>query len=259
MASDEKQSFFDTAEYDEIKNLLGDEPAEKKAPGQAAPAAEEPAAAAPEKPARKRGEKAPQQKESSGYEAYTMLHDLVTILAVVTVLFVFFFRLVGVDGSSMYPTFVNHDYLILESNFLYHTVDRGDIVVLSVDAFADQGPIVKRVIATGGQTVNIDFDTGTVYVDGKALSEDYTFEPTYESYEEYGLSLDYPVTVPEGSVFVMGDNRNHSADSRYSPVGCVEESRILGKAIFILFPGQQTDELQQVTGGRNFGRIGVIS
>ena len=188
-----------------------------------------------------------------------MLHDLVTILAVVTIIFVFFVRLVGVSGSSMYPTFMNQDYLILESNFLYHTVERGDIVVISVPAYADEGPLVKRVIATGGQTVNIDFDAGIVYVDGKALDEPYIFEPTHLSYAEVGQAMDYPVTVPDGYVFVMGDNRNHSADSRYAPVGCVKESNILGKAIFVVFPGQKTDENGSVTGAREFSRIGAVS
>ena len=99
------------------------------------------------------------------YETFTMLHDLVSILAGITLVFVFFFRLVGVDGSSMYPTLVDHDYLVLESNFLYRSVRAGDIVVIDPPEEAGfSGPIVKRVIATGGQTVDIDFDAGVVYV-----------------------------------------------------------------------------------------------
>ena len=97
------------------------------------------------------------------YETFTMLHDLVYILAGITLVFVFFFRLVGVDGSSMYPTLVDHDYLVLESNFLYRSVHAGDIVVIDPPEEAGfSGPIVKRVIATGGQTVDIDFDAGVV-------------------------------------------------------------------------------------------------
>lgn len=192
-----------------------------------------------------------------GYEAFSMLQDLVYMLSIITILFVFFFRLVGVDGSSMYPTFVDRDYLVLESNVLYRDIEPGDIVVMNVPYFASEGPIVKRVIATGGQTVDIDFDTGEVYVDGSLLNEPYTFEPTYESYAAYGLSLDYPVTVPEGSIFVMGDNRNHSADSRFAPVGCVDESCVLGKVLLILFPGSQTDQYGTVTGSRQFSRIGA--
>jgi len=247
MELDKNSAKFDTADLSEIKSMLGDTPAEKPA----APESAAPQKAEPEKPKK--------EKLDPGYEAFTVLQEVVGILAVVTIVFVFFFRLVGVDGSSMVPTFYNRDYLILESNFLYHDVKQGDIVVLSVDAFADRGPIVKRVIATGGQTVDIDFNAGIVYVDGKALQEDYTFEPTYRSYIESGEGLDYPVTVPEGSVFVMGDNRNNSADSRYAPVGTVEQSRILGKVLFILFPGAQTDQYGSVTGGRDLSRIGAVS
>ena len=250
MNSEENKPVFDTQSLEEMKQLLQSEKAEPQQPKQSAPAAKK------EKPARETEE---EEKLSPACEAYGMLHDWVYVLAVLTVIFVFFFRLVGVDGSSMYPTLVDHDYLVLESNFLYQNVEAGDIVVMSVDCFKDDGPIVKRVIATGGQVVDIDFDTGSVYVDGVLQEETYIFEPTYRSYEELGLALEYPVTVPEGSVFVMGDNRNHSADSRYSPCGCVDEGRILGKVLLIIVPGRQTNEYGEIVGGREFGRIGTVS
>ena len=250
MNSEENKPVFDTQSLEEMKQLLQSEKAEPQQPKHSAPAAKK------EKPARETEE---EEKLSPACEAYGMLHDWVYVLAVLTVIFVFFFRLVGVDGSSMYPTLVDHDYLVLESNFLYQNVEAGDIVVMSVDCFKDDGPIVKRVIATGGQVVDIDFDTGSVYVDGVLQEETYIFEPTYRSYEELGLALEYPVTVPEGSVFVMGDNRNHSADSRYSPCGCVDESRILGKVLLIIVPGRQTNEYGEIVDGREFGRIGTVS
>ena len=140
------------------------------------------------------------QPEPKGYEAYLSLFDLVRMLAVITLMFVFFFRVNGVSGSSMYPTLVDKDYLVLESNFLYRNARQGDIVVLYTPPFSDNDELlVKRVIAVGGQTVDIDFNAGIVYVDGQALDERYTFEPTYLSYAEYGKALDYPVTVPEGA------------------------------------------------------------
>lgn len=201
-----------------------------------------------------------EKRREKQYETFTLLHDLVYILAAITLVFVFLFRLVGVEGSSMYPTLVDHDYLVLESNFLYRTVRQGDIVVIDPPQQAQLGgSIVKRVIATGGQTVDIDFDLGIVYVDGEALDERYTFEPTYRSYLEIGEGLDYPVTVPDGSVFVLGDNRNHSADSRYAPLGCVDESRILGRVLLRILPGRQTNEEGDVVGGRDFRRIGAVS
>ncbi len=176
--------------------------------------------------------KKPEEKNPPGYELYTWLHDLVFCLSFVTVFFVFFIRLVGVSGPSMTPTLLNGDNVALLSNFFYHEVEAGDIVVMRIPSFDDQ-PIVKRVIAKGGQTVDIDFEAGVVYVDGKALEEDYINDLTHLNYAD-GLS--YPVTVPEGCLFVMGDNRNESADSRYGPIGLADERYVLGKVLAIVWP-----------------------
>lgn len=190
-----------------------------------------------------------EKKGGAGFEIYTLLHDLVYILSFVTVLFVFVVRLVGVSGSSMYPTLHDRDYLVLLSNVFYSEPKVGDIVVMTVPAFQDE-PIVKRVIATGGQTVDIDFEAGQVYVDGHLLDEPYIYEPTYR---DYALGLDYPVTVPDGCLFVLGDNRNNSADSRYAPVGMVDKRYVLGKVLFLVFPGADPE-----TEKRDWGRIGAI-
>lgn len=202
----------------------------------------------------------PKKQQPKGYEAYLSLYDLVRMLSVITLVFVFFFRMVAVKGSSMYPTLVDKDYLILESNFLYREAKPGDIVVLNTPPFSERDElIVKRVIAVGGQTVDIDFDAGVVYVDGQALDEAYIFEPTWESFAGYGKALSYPLTVPDDCLFVMGDNRNHSEDSRYSDVGCVSKSSVLGRVLIVLFPGRQTNELGQITGGRDWSRFGAVS
>ena len=151
-------------------------------------------------------EKPEKQPLPKGYEAYLSLFDLVRMLAVITLVFVFFFRLNGVSGSSMYPTLVDKDYLVLESNFLYRDAKQGDIVVLYTPPFSENDELlVKRVIAVGGQTVDIDFDAGVVYVDGQALDEPYTFEPTYLSYAEYGKALEshangFHGAPPEGCI-----------------------------------------------------------
>lgn len=186
-------------------------------------------------------------------EVYDLLRCVVQILAVVTLVFVFAVRLVSVSGSSMYPTLYNGDLLILESNVLLGDVEAGDIVVMTVPYFEDD-PIVKRVIATEGQTVDIDFEQGIVYVDGKALDEPYINEPTYRSFAEIGMGLEYPVTVTEGHLFVMGDNRNASDDSRFAPVGLVDERDVLGKVLLIALPGGGEGEQQ-----RDFGRIGGVA
>ena len=131
---------------------------------------------------------------------------------------------------------------LLDDDYQY-----GDIVVLRKDTFMTE-PIVKRVIATEGQTVDIDFDAGTVYVDGQLLEETYIREPTH--LEE---GLEFPVTVPEGCVFVMGDNRNDSDDSRDPDLGPVDTREILGRAVALLFPG-----VTAASGVRDFGRIGPL-
>ena len=168
------------------------------------------------------------------------------MLAVV-ILFTFVIRLIGVDGHSMVPTLQDRDRLLVLNSMLYHDYRQGDIVVLRKETFLDE-PIVKRVIATEGQTVDIDFSTGDVRVDGEVLEEDYINERTY--LEE---GTEFPLTVPKGSIFVMGDNRNHSSDSRDSRLGTVDARYVIGKAVFLAFPGPDMD-----TKERDWSRIGLL-
>ena len=191
-----------------------------------------------------------EQKESQkkGREAYEWVQALVCSVLAVVVVFTFVIRLIGVDGRSMVPTLQNGDRLMVLNSMLYNDYKYGDIVVLRKEAFL-RDPIVKRVIATEGQEVDIDFYSGTVYVDGELLEEDYINEPTY--LEE---GTEFPLTVPEGSIFVMGDNRNHSSDSRDSRLGTVDTRYIIGKAVLLAFPGPDYD-----TGKRELNRIGIIS
>lgn len=174
-----------------------------------------------------------QKKKNPAEDIYAVLHDFVYILAAITLVFVFLIRLVGVSGPSMTPTLLDGEYVALLSNFVCGDYDRGDVVVATVPDFDESRPIVKRVIATEGQTVDIDFSSGEVRVDGALLEEPYINEPTLTDFDD---GLDYPVTVPEGCVFLMGDNRNHSADSRYAPIGCVDTDYILGKVILRILP-----------------------
>lgn len=196
------------------------------------------------------------KNQSGGWqrELYTLLHDLVYILLAVTLLFVLLIRLVTVSGPSMTPTLLDRDYVAVLSNVFYRDIEPGDIVVARVPTFDENEPIVKRVIATEGQTVEITFDAsgvGTVWVDGQALDEPYINEAMlYPNYE----MISFPVTVPEDCVFVLGDNRNHSADSRYPLIGVFHEEYILGKVLLVIFPGQE-DEYSS----RDFSRIGVVS
>ena len=126
----------------------------------------------------------------------------------------------------------------------------GDIVVASKDSYDDGAPIIKRVIATEGQTVNIDFDQGVVYVDGIELDEPYTYTPTNV---QEGMS--FPLVVEEGCVFVMGDNRNQSRDSRSPEIGLVDKREILGKAVFLILPASDPEIGQDKP---DYNRIGAI-
>ena len=153
----------------------------------------------------------------------------------------------------MMPTLQNGDYVALLSNFLMGDLKQGDIIVARKQSFENGEPIVKRVIATEGQTVNLRYDENgvcTVYVDGQPLQEDYINEPMLEA--SY-TTISFPVTIDEGCIFVMGDNRNHSADSRYERIGQIEKSQVLGKVLLVLFPGK--DESRS----RDFSRIGGVS
>ena len=168
------------------------------------------------------------------YDCYSLLHDLVYILAAITIVFVFFVRLVGVDGPSMMPTLQDGDYVALLSNLFMGDLEQGDVIVARKESFENGEPIVKRVIATEGQTVDILYDGngyGTVYVDGEPLDEPYIAEPATDPENFIG-----PVEVPEGCIFVMGDNRNASTDSRTTEIGMVDERCIMGKVYFTVFP-----------------------
>ena len=180
-------------------------------------------------------------KMSWSQRIVTDFHDLVHVLAVFMLLYILIFRVVVVVGPSMYNTLVDGDRLVLISSVLYRNPKQGDVIVASKETFRDGECIIKRIIATEGQTVDIDFQLGVVYVDGVGLKEDYTY--TMTNMEE-GMS--FPLVVPEGCVFAMGDNRNHSLDSRNPQIGFIDEREILGKAVFLMMPGTHggTEEAQ---------------
>ena len=190
-----------------------------------------------------------QEKQTAkGRDLYEWVQSLVGSVLVVVAIFTFVIRMMGVDGHSMLNTLQHGDRLLVVNSMLYQDYKYGDIVILRKNGVFDDDPIVKRVIAVEGQTVDIDFAEGIVYVDGEALEEDYIREPTYTA-----EGTEFPLTVPEGSIFVMGDNRNGSSDSRDYRLGTVDTRYVIGKAAFLIFPGPDYE-----TEKRDFKRIGVI-
>lgn len=178
---------------------------------------------------------APAQDPSQGWQAdlYYWLQALVVALVCLILVFTFLGRIIGVDGNSMVPTLHHGDMVLLQS-IGYETPKQGDVIVLTKPFGDIDSPIVKRVVAVGGQTVDIDYDAGTVTVDGEVLNEPYINEAMIQPTSPY--MTNNSLTVPDGCVFVMGDNRNHSSDSRDERLGVVDDRYILGRALFILLP-----------------------
>ena len=176
------------------------------------------------------------------------LHDLCWMLAVVMILFLVFFRIIVVSGPSMKMTLLDGDYLLLINNLFYREPEKGDVVVVSKQEYDNGKPIVKRVIATEGQIVDMDFANGIVYVDGLPLEEDYINTPT--NLDEGSV---FPQIVEEDHVFVMGDNRNNSKDSRSLEIGQVDKREVLGKVALLMVPG--TDHGAEA---RDVHRIGTV-
>ena len=177
------------------------------------------------------------------------LHDIVYLIAVIVVLLLMCFRVVVVSGGSMKNTLYDGDMLILLGNVFYHEPKQGDIIVARKASFQNGEPIIKRVIALEGQTVDINFANGSVYVDGQLLNEVYISSPTTNK-----EGIQFPLVVEEGCVFVLGDNRIRSKDSRSNEIGLIDKREILGKAIFLLLPGTDGGERE-----RDFSRIGGLS
>ena len=180
---------------------------------------------------RKEGKKEFEPRFTS--ELFAWGESLMGVLIAFVIIFTFVVRLFGVDGMSMYPTLEDRS-IMLVSNLGYHP-EKGDIVVLRKDGFYSDQPIVKRVIATGGDTVDIDPVTGDVSVNGEVLDEPYIAEKI-DTLTRMG-DLSYPQTIPEGCVFVMGDNRTGSHDSRYLREPYIPVSQVQGRMLLAISIG----------------------
>lgn len=206
---------------DDKLDELRDTPGPEELPPQGEPAPEE-----GQDPA---GGKA-KRDGSASRDLYLNVRVLVGMMAVFVLLFTFVARVIVVSGPSMESTLWERDLIFVWA--LGYAPKQGDIVVLTQEHYQEDS-IIKRVIATGGQRVDIDYNTGTVYVDGQALQEDYINEPM--RLPGWGEGINH-VEVPQGCIFVMGDNRNHSADSRHPDIGIVDTRCVIGRGLAVLFP-----------------------
>ena len=163
-------------------------------------------------------------------EIFEWVESVAISVVFVVLLFTFVFRVVMVDGESMRETLQNEDRVVI-SNFLY--TPKADDIIVFVPSIKDyeNKPFVKRVIATEGQTITVDAKKGAVYINGIEIEEPYIREVLTKQGDQQ-----YPLTVPEGYVFAMGDNRNDSWDSRFVAVGIVDTRSILGRVVYRVFP-----------------------
>lgn len=183
-----------------------------------------------------------ERKDKVKADIYDWIEVFVSALAIVVIMLSFVLRIATVKGHSMERTLSDSQVVVMSN--MFYTPSQGDIIVIQQNGGYFETPIVKRVIATGGQTLSIDFEKWEVKVDGNVIDESsYVYfrntsmdvEEYYSVYDAY-LDTNGVMTVPEGYLFVMGDNRNESSDSRSIYVGFVRESEVLGKVIFRMFP-----------------------
>ena len=167
---------------------------------------------------------------------YDWMQSIVVMFLPIIFLLTFVGQTMGVQMESMSPTLHDGDRMIVRS--IFYTPRRGDVIVFSLHDFRDGDALVKRVIGLGGDVIEINGDTGVVYVNGEPLTEPYISGPTHMT-----GNIDYPFTVPDGHVFVLGDNRRRSEDSRHRSIGTVDEREIIGQVMAVLMP---------------FSRIGLV-
>lgn len=173
-------------------------------------------------------EETPERCRKQWKIVYDAVATLETAVIILILLFSLVLRPAAVIGDSMLPNFIGGDRVACIHSFSGY--ERGDVIIISHATRKDES-IIKRVIAVGGDTVDIDFYKGTVSVNGQVLDEPYVNTPTNLSYD-----MTFPVTVPEGKLFVLGDNRNDSLDSRSTDIGFINENKVLGKVVFRFYP-----------------------
>lgn len=178
------------------------------------------------------GRHANRQETSFARSCFEFILMLIIVLGVAWLVRTYVVAPYEIPSASMEPTILVGDRVFSEKISYYEgDVQPGDIVTFD-DPEMPSRTLIKRCIATSGQTV--DLIDGAVYVDGEVLSEPYAQGPSYPLTPVVGVTVEYPYTVPDGCIWVMGDNRGNSADSRY--FGTIPESSISGRACFTYWP-----------------------
>ena len=173
------------------------------------------------------------KEDKKSVSAFDWISSIMVSFVVSFIIFCFFFRVVQVSGGSMTNTLQNGDWLLVSNNG--DDIKFGDIIVASPPTY-ENGPVIKRVIGVEGDEIYIDFEKGLVYVNGEVLDEPYAKTLTNESYD-----VTFPVKVPEDHIFVLGDNRNGSLDSRSTKIGFIHEKYVLGRVLIRIFPFKEID------------------
>ena len=175
-------------------------------------------------------------------EIFDWLEAAVASVLAVILVFTFLFRVVGVDGESMQNTLQDKDKVII--THLFYTPEPGDIVVISrkydnnpAEDNNQNKPIIKRVIGVAGDVVDLDYEHQQVMITRNGVSRVFEEPPDLlGALEKRTGYLDFPLEVKPGKIFVMGDHRNNSYDSRYASLGLIDERYVLGKAVFRIWP-----------------------
>ena len=195
----------------------------------------------------------PKEKMTWQQSLLQYMHDIVYLLSIIVIVFLLLFRVVVVSGTSMNDTLLDGDYLLLLGDTFYRQPQRGDVIVAAKNTFDDGLPIVKRVIATEGQWVDINFAEGIVYVGDDLSNMQPLVEPYTKTLTMNPEGVSFPLQVDDGCIFVLGDNRGKSKDSRSPEIGLIDQREVLGKVLFLFFPGTNRGEYPM-----EFDRIGVV-